>query len=244
MFQICICDDNHDFLLNLSKKIYNIASKNNIEISIIKYSSANQLLFDIDEHKNDIYIYFLDILMDNFNGIDIANKIRKYNFNSQIIFLTSSKEHVFDALDVMPLHYLIKQDLNNNKLEEVFMKAINLVSPRKSNLFYYKIGHTVKCIDINKIIFFEIKNRIVTMKCIDGSTEQFYFTMKNLVNQINNNCFIQIHRSFLINAYYIKSIDGKNLVSYNDITLPIGYKYIKNLKNQYAKFLLNDFNSI
>lgn len=244
MFQICICDDNNDFLLNLSNKIYSIASRNNIEINIISYSSGNQLLFNIDEHKDTIDIYFLDVLMGNFTGIDIANKIRKYNFNSQIIFLTSSKDHVFDALDAMPLHYLIKQELSNDKLEEVFMKAINIIKPQKNNLFYYKIGHTMKCININKIIFFEIKNRIVTMKCIDGSTEQFYFTMKNLVNQVNNNYFIQIHRSFLINAYYIKSIDGKNLISYDNIILPIGEKYIKSLKNQYAKFLLNDFDNI
>jgi len=243
MFQICICDDNTDFLLSLNNKLHEIASKNNIKVNIIKYSSSNQLLFDIDKHRNNIDIYFLDVLMGDFTGIDIANEIRKFNVTSQIIFLTSSKEHVFDAFDIMPLHYLIKQELNNNKLEEVFMKAINLIKPNKKNLFYYKVGHTIKCIDTNKITFFEIMNRVVTINCTDGSTDQFYFTMKNLVNQINNDSFIQIHRSFLINAYYIKSIDSRNLIFYNDTVLPIGEKYIKNLKTQYTKFLLNDFNA-
>lgn len=243
MFQICLCDDNIDFLLKLNNKLCEIASKNNIEVNIIKYSSCKHLLFDIDEQKNDIDIYFLDILMDDFTGIDIASEIRKINVTSQIIFLTSSKEHVFDAFDVMPLHYLIKQELSNKKLEEVFMKAINLIKANKKNLFKYKVGHTIKCINTNKIVFFEIKNRIVTIKFIDGSTDQFYFTMKNLVNQINNNNFIQIHRSFLINAYYIKSIEGKNLICNDGTVLPISEKYLKNLKTQYTKFLLNDFNT-
>lgn len=245
MFHICICDDNIDFLLKLNDKIYNIALKNNVEVNIIKYSSCNHLLFDIEQQKTDIDIYFLDVLMDGFTGIDIANKIRKFNITSQIIFLTSSKDHVFAALDVMPLHYLIKQELDIKKLEEVFMKAINLIKPNKKNIFKYKVGHAIKCIDTNKIVFFEIKNRIVNMKCIDGSTDKFYFTMKNLIHQINNNTnnnFIQIHRSFLINAYYIKSIEGKNLICNDDTILPISEKYIKNLKTQYSNFLLNEFN--
>ena len=77
--------------LKLNDKIYNIALKNNVEVNIIKYSSCNHLLFDIEQQKTDIDIYFLDVLMDGFTGIDIANKIRKFNITSQIIFLTSSK---------------------------------------------------------------------------------------------------------------------------------------------------------
>lgn len=244
MFQICLCDDNSDFLLNLSNKLYDIAYKNNIDINIIKYSSCKQLLFDIDEEKNDIDIYFLDVLMDEFTGIDLATQIRKFNATCQIIFLTSSKEHVFDALDVMPLHYLIKQELNIKKLQEIFIKAINIIKLNKKNLFTYKVSHTIKSVDINKIVFFEIKNRIVTIHFIDGSTDTFYFSMKNLVNEINSNNFIQIHRSFLVNSYYIKSVESKKLICNDNTVLSISEKYSKNFKTQYAKFLLNDFNDI
>ena len=123
MFNICMCDDNNEFLLTLSKKLNEIAYKNNIEINIIKYSSSKSLIFNMDNQINFIDIYFLDILIDDSTGIDLANLIRKYNFNSQIIFLTSSKDHIFEALDTMPLHYLIKQTLNSKKLEEVFFES-------------------------------------------------------------------------------------------------------------------------
>lgn len=244
MFNICICDDNYNFLLNLKANLKKIASKNNIEVNIITYSIASQLLFDIDEHKDNIDIYFLDVLMGKFSGIDLANKIRTYDSLSQIIFLTSSKEHVFTALDVMPLHYLIKQELNLIKLEEVFIKAINIIKPNKKNLFYYKVGHDIKSINTNQIIFFEIKNRIVTITSINGDNDKFYFSMKNLVKQLSHTKFVQVHRSFLINPYYIKAIEGKTLILSNNTTLPIGEKYIKNLKLNYTKFLLNDFNTL
>lgn len=241
MFNICICDDNTDFLLKLSNKINEISCKNNLDVNIIKYSSSQNLIFNMDNEINSIDIYFLDVLIDNLTGIDLANTIRKYNLTSQIIFLTSSKDHVFDALDTMPLHYLIKQNLDTKKFEEVFMRAISLIKPRKDNLFHYKIGHSIECIDKNKILFFEIKNRIVTMKCIDGTSINFYFTMKKLIKQINDDNFVQIHRSFLINTNYIKSINGKNIICNDNTILPIGEKYIKSLKSKYSKFLLNSF---
>lgn len=240
MFNICICDDNTEFLSKISNKISKISHENGIDINIIKYSSSQSLIFNMDNQINTIDIYFLDVLIDELTGIDLANKIRKYNLTSQIIFLTSSKDYVFDALDTMPLHYLIKQNLDTKKFEEVFMKAISLIKPRKEDLFHYKIGHSIECINKNKILFFEIKNRIVTMKCIDGTNIDFYFTMKKLINQINDDNFIQIHRSFLINSNYIKSINGKNIICNNNTILPIGDKYLKTLKSKYSKFLLNN----
>lgn len=240
MFNICICDDNAEFLLKLSNKISEISHKNSIDVNIIKYSSSQSLIFNMDNQINSIDIYFLDVLIDDLTGIDLANKIRKYNLTSQIIFLTSSKDYVFDALDTMPLHYLIKQNLDTKKFEEVFMKAISLITPRKDNLFHYKIGHSIESINKNKILFFEIKNRIVTMNCIDGTNINFYFTMKKLIDQINDDNFIQIHRSFLINSNYIKSISGKNIICNDNTTLPIGDKYLKTLKSKYSKFLLNN----
>ncbi|WP_294187172.1 LytTR family DNA-binding domain-containing protein [uncultured Clostridium sp.] len=236
MFNICICDTNTDFLSKLDTKIIKIAKYNNIKINTIKYSSSKKLLFDIYDLKDSIDIYFLDVLLGDLNGIYIANEIRKFNTNAKIIFITSNKHYVFDALDVMPLHYLIKQELSNKKLERIFIKAINLIKTKKKNLFLYKKGHKIKCIDKNEIIFFEIKNRIINMTCTNGNTEKFYSTMKNLVETIKSDNFIQIHRSFLINTYFLKSIENKHLTLKNNIILPIGEKYIKNLKLKYNTF--------
>ncbi len=62
--------------------------------------------------------------MKKLNGIETAAKLRAINPTAQIIFLTVSKEHVFEALDVMPLHYLLKtQDMRTEKIEKVFFKG-------------------------------------------------------------------------------------------------------------------------
>ena len=78
------------------------------------------------------------------------------------------------------------------------------------------------------------------MKCIDGTSIDFYCSMKNLITKINDDNFIQIHRSFVINSNYIKLINGKNVICNDDTILPAGDKYIKSLKSKYSKFILNN----
>ena len=47
--------------------------------------------------KQPIDIYFLDILMKQLNGVETAARLRAVSPTAQIIFLTVSKEHVFEA---------------------------------------------------------------------------------------------------------------------------------------------------
>ena len=61
--------------------------------------------------------------MKKLNGIETAAKLRAINPTAQIIFLTVSKEHVSEALDVMPLHYLLKQDMRTEKIEKGLFKG-------------------------------------------------------------------------------------------------------------------------
>ena len=98
--------------------------------------------------------------MKKLNGIETAARLRAINPTAQIIFLTVSKEHVFEALDVMPLHYLLKQDMRTEKIEKVFLKAVSLAEKGRKEKFTYKFGKTIGSLLLSDIIYFEVKNRI------------------------------------------------------------------------------------
>ena len=66
-------------------------------------------------------IAFLDIIMDEMNGIELAKKMRDRDPHTLIVFQTTSREYAFDAFPVHPFDYLIKpcrQDEVDNVLEE------------------------------------------------------------------------------------------------------------------------------
>lgn len=240
MYNIFICDDDDECLKRIKEKLEYILLKNRIFASIHSYTSAKNMIFDVQGQDLSTAIFFIDIVMPSISGIEAAKIIRKMNIESQIIFLTSSKKYVFEALEIMPLHYLIKQEVNDFKIESVLLKAIKICRNKNNNFFCYKLGHAIKRISVDRISFFEVKNRVVYMYKVDNEVEEFYATMKNLEEAFCRKYFIRIHRSYIVNLQYISSLENHHIILQNLTVLPVGNKYIENVKTMYEKFVLND----
>ncbi|MSS64201.1 LytR/AlgR family response regulator transcription factor [Velocimicrobium porci] len=236
MISICICDDNIEFLEYFKKMLILAMKELDVEFVVECYTDAKQLLFELDELNKKIDIYFLDILIKEENGIQLAREIRKRSQIEQIIFFSMNKEYVFDCFDVMPLHYLLKEQLTLEDLKEVLNKAISIVNENKKKLFRFKKGHSFFQIPLNEILYFEVMNRVVTIH-MKGRNEEFYSTMEQIEEKIDDECFVRVHRSFLVNMNWVDRIERNKVSMFNEEVIPIGAKYSKNVKN-YMKLLL------
>lgn len=176
--------------------------------------------------------------MPGLTGIEAAQKLREWGVGAQIVFFTSSKEHVFQAFDVMPLHYLIKDEATEETIEKILLRAIDLAQKNQRECFQYKVGHTVKRIELQEIIYFEIRNRVVHMFCRGNRQEEFYLTMDKLEKSLRDKNFIRVHRSYLVNFMHIHSIETKQIVCMNHICIPVGEKYLEPIRKEYSRFIL------
>ncbi|EOR28190.1 Response regulator of the LytR/AlgR family protein [Clostridium sartagoforme AAU1] len=90
MVRIAVCDDQDIFQETIKNKLKLLCKKESMDVEIDCYSSGKELL---EYLKRDVCIYdilFLDILMDDINGIETARRIRSFDSRIQIIFITSS----------------------------------------------------------------------------------------------------------------------------------------------------------
>lgn len=195
MIHICVCDDSDAMRDELCSLVRELCRKHNIAASVSCCSSGEEMLFDPDDKNRTTDIFFLDILMKKLNGIETAARLRAINPTAQIIFLTVSKEHVFEALDVMPLHYLLKQDMRTEKIEKVFLKAVSLAEKGRKEKFTYKFGKTIGSLLLSDIIYFEVKNRIIEIHIKAGASIEFYGNITNLEQQLPPESFHRVHRS-------------------------------------------------
>lgn len=240
MYRICLCDDDAIFREQLKHKISQIAAKNRLQISILEFSSGQSMVFELENAGEDIDIFFVDVLMPGLTGIEAAQKLREWENRAQIVFFTSSKEHVFDAFDVMPLHYLIKQEVSEEMIEKILLKGIAMAEKSKAQSFLYKVGHTVKRVCLRDIVYFEIKNRVVHMYCMDNREEEFYQTMEKLERELQDKNFVRVHRSYLVNLVNIHSLETKQLTCLNGMSVPIGEKYLEQVRKDYSRFILEE----
>lgn len=238
MYKVCLCDDDEEFRRALKNKLYRIGERHHIKMELIEFSSGTGMVFDLDGEAEGVDIFFVNVLMPGITGIEAAQKLREWGANAQIVFFTSSKEHVFEAFDVMPLHYLIKDEATEETIQRILLKAVDLAEKKQQECFYYKVGHIVKRIETQEIIYFEIRNRVVCMFCKENRQEEFYLTMDKLEKALKDKNFVRVHRSYLVNLRYIHSIEAKQIVCMDHTCIPVGEKYLEQIRKEYSRFIL------
>lgn len=233
MIRIAICDD-EKYMRNT---IYTMASdffrKKNTEVIMQQFSSGTQLL----QYDKPIDILFLDIQMDNLNGMETAQKLRNRKFKGFIIFITILKEMVFQSFEVQAYDYLVKpiEERQFNKTMERLFTSMQNAS--EANLLIQK-GYESSIISFEDIVYCEIIDRKVYLHLASAEVLDFYDRIENLETKLDNR-FFRCHRSFLINLKYLKSY--KNGIAYmeNGQEIPVSRLRSKAFSNVILQYMKN-----
>ena len=229
MINIYLCDDSNIILKKYGRFINQIAHEERMPVNIVEFNSGEQLLFHLEETSDYPDIIYLDILMGGDNGLETAKQLRNMGCSSEIIFLTSNPEYVFDSFDSSPTHYLIKDTVTDERFREVFLKTASAAQIKSSSFFSCSNNSSQMQIKVNDILYFEIRNRIVTVH-FNQETFDFYSRLEDVEKQLAARSFIRIHRSYLVHTKYIRQISKNTAVLVNGEQLPIGITYAKQVK--------------
>ncbi|PPK79044.1 LytTR family two component transcriptional regulator [Lacrimispora xylanisolvens] len=237
MYTIFLCDDIQETLDEYASLIKTIAEKNQIQVTISSFSSGEQLLFHLSDSPGQADIIYMDILMHQLNGIETARRLRDSGCQSEIIFLTTSDEYVFEAFDVTPVQYLLKGETTPERFERVFLQAISRIQKKGSDIFLCESQGVQKVLSVSSISFFEITKRIVTVQ-YNGSEEfSFYSSMENIENQLSGKGFVRVHRSYIVNLSYIVMFQQNAVCLKTGTVIPLGVTYIKQVRKAFSDYI-------
>ena len=88
MLNIAICDDDDLIAHQIESVLHNIGDEENVKIDTDVFYSGNDLVREISSGKKFDLIY-MDIQMENGDGITAAKNIRKKDEDAMIIFISS-----------------------------------------------------------------------------------------------------------------------------------------------------------
>ncbi len=200
MLQIAVCDDEIIECCNMAKKIKDILEEMKIPCIIRQFQSGGELLH-APEHFD---IVFLDIIMRDLNGLKTAQIFRE-KFDRILIFMSSSREYVFEAYDVEAFQYLLKP-VEGGKLKSVLQKAVLKTESRSQEFIIVSRERQKKKLFLDDIYYFEIQGRVVYVHGPEGIFT-YYEQIGELENKLRDKGFFRCHKSYLINLKYI---DGYN----------------------------------
>ena len=213
MINIGICEDELHYRVNIKDMLGDILSTYSINYKIYEFSSGEELL---SNYPKDLDILIMDIQMKIINGMDTARKIREFDQNLEIIFMTSFSEFMQEGYEVKAYRYILKP-ISERKISRNILPCINEIMKKKNNYLTINVKNYVDRIKIDSIVYIDTDRPNILIYTNDNK-----YTTKMSISKIDKilreHGFFRCHNSYIVNLKLVESM--------NSNTLKIGEKYI------------------
>ena len=166
--------------------------------------------------KGNVQLLFLDIQMPKITGLEF---FRSLHHAPPVIFTTAYPEYALDGFDLNALDYLVKPIsfdrffkavLKAKEYYEIRQQNDETASGKKENYFFIKSDNKLVKIFFDEILFVEALQNYVTIHTVDKKYIT-YLTFKSVEEYLPGERFIKTHKSYIISASKIDSIEGNEI---------------------------------
>lgn len=236
--RIAIVDNEPLFLSILKKMSIKLLSSSSCRYTIHTYESGEGLLAALTT-SNSYDLYFLDILLDGMNGMELARHIRDISSDAKLVFITSSSEYAVESYEVAPLHYLVKP-VTIVTLEEAFRRFFEVYGEdclKKEETVLLKDTLNQKVVlPLSDIYYAEIMESRITVHTRTGSFV-CRGRMDDLQKLLPTDQFYRCHRSFLVNFQHVSGIRRYDFILKNEVYVPVAKGCFKEASLAFSEYL-------
>lgn len=201
MLRIAICDDEMEFVSELKGLLKRYIEETGIELMAAEYRNGRELIENYDINTD---LIFLDIQMNEMDGLTAAGKIRELDEDVSIIFLTSLKKYALEGYKYQAVNYMVKpvkyirlKAEMNNWLRKYRQKNPYIVVRNDSGSFK---------MSVNKLYYAETYKRNLLLHTADGNVI-CYKNMKEIEKELFPHGFFRCHTGFLVNLAFVKNVE-------------------------------------
>lgn len=243
MLKIAICDDDDVMLNKMSGKISEEFISRKIGVQTECFS--NGLDFIEKHQKTPFDVVFLDIIMPDINGFEIAEKVRAISENTYIVFVTTEDALVYDSFSFQPFDFIPKYlnqstDYFETKLKSVIQRLADKLNKYKEISLTQPYGETLNII-CSDIMLIKTTGNYVEYSIKNREPVRMRAKLDDVEKELGQSIFLRLHKSYIVNMDFIKTINYPQLlVTLKDGTiLTISRAYKNDVKEHYMNFIRN-----
>lgn len=228
---IALCEDSPQDAAVLQQLLTQFAKPCEIEV----FSSGEDFLQSNPATR--FHLIFLDIYMEQSNGIEIARHIREFNSDVAIVFTTVSEDFALAGYRLNALQYLTKP-IEPQAIQDVIVKYRLLQRAKEAAFIRLPLDSGQKDIPIDSIMYIEVygyhshihlPNEILKVK----------LSLDMIHSLLPGSNFLRCHRSYLVNLAYIQEV-GKDILMKNGDTVYVRRGDSKKCADAYMEYLLDN----
>lgn len=227
-FIVGLCDDEQHIHDKVDEILRCYTEKNHIDIQLIHYNSAIQLL----EKKDELDFLLLDIEMPGMDGIEAGFKLRDWNIEYKIIMLTAREDRFRDAFKIGAFRFVSKpidkMDLYK-VIDDVREHAIAF-----QNVTVYRNGVSYK-IPQRDILYVQAE-RSSTLIFTSNLEFRSEHSLTMWMDILDERVFFQTHKSFIVNMSKIEDIQTNVIRLINGDKVSISRRLRTSFLNAYMLY--------
>lgn len=238
MVRIGICDDESVARDSLRLQLEKLEQVDQGQAEVIyEFNSGEGLVRWIEKHKGELDLIFLDVEMQGEDGIKAAHRIRNFDKNIMIVFLTGYTDFVLQGYQVDALDYIIKP-AKSESLKRVIDKAVQRLADQNQYIalknaegIYRIYKEDIRyCYSQGRLSYLVLKEKELA----------FYMKLDELAERLGKS-FVRIHQRYLVNSLWVDFIGKDSITLKDDVSLPISRSLREAATARLAKALLGDF---
>ncbi len=205
MLQIAICDDEQFYREKIKYLLEEYLQAKGMLYTLHLFLSGEDFL---EQCENNVRfdIVFLDISMEEVDGIQVAQRIRSFHSDTYIVFVTAFIDYALEGYKVNAVRYLMKDTLEI-ALEEC-MNAILQKMQVARVTFSFLEGE--KRLYTDNILYVESRGHKSIFHYMESEmvSYQIYDKLDSVERNLEGYGFLRIHKSYLVNMKHIRKISN------------------------------------
>lgn len=170
--------------------------------------------------------------MDELDGMETAQKIRKVSNDVFIVFVTAFITCAPQGYSVGAIRYILKNNVNFPELIFECMDAISLNMNYVAQKKKFNFNEGTKIVALERLLYIESRLHKLEFYIMEDKLKKYsiYGKLDELEKELQGNDFIRIHQSYLVNMKHIEKVSQYEALLNNGIKLEIPkarYKFVE-----------------
>lgn len=237
--RIAIVDDIASERENLKGRVSAQADRLSLEAAVSCYASGTDFLACAGKEHFDLV--FLDIYMQNENGVDTAEHLRRFDPDCLLVFTTTSPDHALEGFRVRALHYLVKP-YQEAELAALFDEIVRRFPMTDRYIEINAAGGAVR-LRFRDILYAEHYQHQIYVYSADGERYVTRRTFREFTAALTDGRFFLCSRGTIINMEHAEDFDGTDFILKGGKRVPVSRDLAKAAHTAFGDYLFKDFKS-
>lgn len=216
MLNCVICDDEAIMRERLTQYLHRFEWDTGNKFHITAFQSGDELLRTYPRNTD---LLLLDIQMEGSSGMDVAKRVREFDRDVCIIFITTMHQMAMEGYKVRAFGFL-KKPVTYPEFRYELREAMAQIKGAKKQSIVLKSGTELRKLNADDILYIEVRNHNVEIHSATG-TEEFYIQLKELAARLQSHGFFCPHTSYLVNQRHIAKVGKEALTLTDGTVIPI-----------------------